>query len=115
MSDLRSMKIEPSKDSDFNNGSLLVENKPEFPPMLKIRLRNEELKKLGFGEGKPLPQLEERMLLTAMVEVTEISQEDRTDGGRDRMVEIQIQQMSLEEKPAAKRAAAETLFGPQHR
>lgn len=114
--DLRSMRIEPGQDSDHGNGSLLVDSRPEFPPGLEITLRNEELKKLGFGEGgRPLPHVEERMLLVAMVEVVGIDQDDLTDGSRRRRVRLQLQEMKLEEKPAIKRQAAETLFGPQHR
>lgn len=112
---VKSMRIEPAKDSDHGNGSLLIPNRPEFPPGLEITLRNEELKKLGFGEGKPLPQIEQRMKLIAMVEVVGVDQEDRTDGGRDRRIRLQIQEMDLEENKAGNMKAAETLFGPDHR
>lgn len=111
---LSSMKIEPSKDSDFNNGSLVVDRKPEYPPCLTIRLRNEELKKLGFSDERRLPEIDERMLLTAMVEVTGVETEN-VDGMKEREVTLQIQEMKLEGKPAAKKAAEETLYGPQHR
>ena len=111
---LNSMKIEPAKDSDYNNGSLLVEKKPEYPPCLTIKLRSEELKKLGFSEERRLPEIDERMMLTAMVEVVGVETEN-TDGMKEREVTLQIQEMKLEEKPAIKKAAEETLYGPQHR
>lgn len=115
MSELKSMRIEPAKDSDHNNGSLLVERRPQFPPGLEITLRNEELKKLGFSEERKLPQVEDRMMLVAMVEVIGIDQDDMHDGSRQRRVRLQLQEMKLESKPAIDRSAAETLFGPQHR
>ena len=70
-----------------------IETVGAYPEGLKIELEGEVLKRLAIGEGN-LPQVGQKFMLCAMVEVIEVGKEQGTMD-TELCVELQIQQMEL--------------------
>lgn len=77
-----------------------------YPVGLAIRIEGEQLKALGIGEGN-LPQVGQRLQLTAMGEVVQVEKESGSvESGY--CVRLQIQQLALgnEQQQAAQQVAS---------
>ena len=77
---------------------------PEYPYGLRIRLEEDQLKKMGITE---LPKLEKEVELIAKGYISSVSSNE-SEYGSHRCVEIQITEMAFEPK---KKSQSETLYG----
>lgn len=73
-------------------GSSPVQDAPEYPYGLSIDLDEEALAKLGMPA---LPQVGQKMMITARVEVRSVSQFDSQGGDKEQRVCLQITDMEL--------------------
>jgi len=98
---MKSMKLSP-EDHAPQKG---LREMPSYPYGLALSLDHQCLKKLKMKE---LPEVGEKMMLHAMVEVVSVSQHDSAYGGENQSVGLQITELSLEE---ADEATEEKLYG----
>jgi len=106
--ELVNMKLPPKPASE--NGMAMdccaEMEMPLYPWGLQIKLKNDELAKLGIS-AESLPTVGSSLILTAKVDVTEVSSEQRAgQEGPEIEVELQITDMAL----AAKPEGAQALF-----
>lgn len=79
---------------------------PRYPWGLSVSLDNASLEKLGLSDD--MPEVGEKLQLTAVVEVTSCSMNETKDGGKNYSCALQITKMGL--GPAPKKDAAEALY-----
>lgn len=92
---LTDMKLPKVKIEEVSAAPTLGSNvgRDQYPWGLRITLETDSLKKLGidvsdFTVGEDVP-------LTAICEVTELSQRESVDGGSNDRMELQIKRMSI--------------------
>lgn len=85
------MKMSP-EEAQEQYGSSPVSEAPQYPYGLQIQLDEEALAKLGLPV---LPQVGEKMIITARVEVTSVSQYENQMSGKEKNVSLQITDMEL--------------------
>lgn len=66
--------------------------KPEYPYGLRISLNGESLDKLGISM---LPQVGQKMMIQASVQVCSVSQYENQNGNKDRSVDLQITDLGV--------------------
>lgn len=88
---LVSMKMS-AEEAQEQYGNSPVSDAPEYPYGLSISLDEEALAKLGMPA---LPQVGQKMMITARVEVTMVSQRDSQGGEKEQNVSLQITDMEL--------------------
>jgi hypothetical protein len=90
--DLINMKLPPPKKSEGNlfPQSMAEQPAPLYPWGLSINLDNQTMEKLKLE----MPKLDQKMKLTAIVEVTNIH-ESATQRGEDKSIGLQITDMAL--------------------
>lgn len=103
---LVSMKLDPKEQKQ--EASDLAFEKPLYPYGLSISLDDEALKKLGITE---LPDVDDRMTLTARVCVTNVG-DYASQSGSNKSVSLQIEAMDLSDAVEADDAKdpADTLY-----
>lgn len=113
MPKLVSMKIDPAKEKEkYEAKSSTLVEAPRYPYGLCLHLDDEVVARLGL---KDLPQVGKPMMLTAVVDVTSVSENEYTkEGGgteKRQSVSLQITDMALaaaEDLPAEKKLYPET-------
>lgn len=91
MSELKSMKIEPSDAEKLYGPQTVMSEQPKYPYGLVITLDNTAVEKLGID----LPKVGEKMMIEAKVEVLRVSAEDTKDGMK-KDVQLQITDLCIE-------------------
>ena len=84
------MKVSESEKKDMSQMSVLNDT-PDYPYQLKISLNDESFKKLNI----PLPQVGQKMILSAVVTVVSVEQEKYQGDKISNEVELQIIAMDL--------------------
>jgi len=105
MSKLVDMKCEEQKVEEKSCEPCMVE-KPKYPYGLELRLEEESLKKLGIKE---LPPIGKYVMITARAEVVATSAYESKQGGENRCLSLQIQELGVEAEKN-KKSAAESLY-----
>lgn len=72
-----------------------IKNQPDYPYGLRINLNEGSLKKLEAAGLEGQPEIGDYIDLRCFARVTSVSSNE-TDGGANRCVELQIEQMALE-------------------
>lgn len=93
---LKSMKIVKEDLEKEETASLINSKGPEYPYGLRIHLGPKELKKIGIVDSAP--KIGQIMGLHAMVQVVGIDLDENNMGGKDMRVELQITDMSLQDR-----------------
>lgn len=103
--ELVSMKLPPKPASEESMGmpAEVEMEMPLYPWGLEIRLDNDSLTKLGIT-AESLPAVSSSLMLTAKVDVTEVSSEQRAGQGPELEVKLQITDMALATKPEGAQA-----------
>jgi len=97
---MASMKMAPG-ESEY--GMMAEPMKPqEYPYGLKLCLKEGSIAKLGLKE---LPAVGEEIMITAMVKVVEVCEEESEDRGIERELELQITELGFGEQMDSKKAA----------
>lgn len=93
--EMKSMKREIKKEDASPADTLYAKpgEQEEYPYGLRIRLSDEELKKLSIEK---LPEMDKEMVVTAKVKVCAVSSSEYQKGEVHRNVELQITEMGLE-------------------
>ena len=99
---LSDMKLSPKQKSLISEMPKM--EGPEYPYGLRIRLEDDQLKKLGMDE---LPKIEKEVSIVAKGFISSVSSND-SDYGSHRCVEIQITELALD-KPD--KSESESLYG----
>jgi hypothetical protein len=102
--DMKRTKAE-KKDSESKYNTPCSPGGDDYPYGLSVRLGSEELKKLGISS---LPQVGEQLELCATAYVKSASENQRDGGKKERSVELELRQMSLE--PTADATDHESLM-----
>lgn len=79
-------------ESKEKYGDSVMVDAPEYPYGLCLNLDEEALSKLGMPA---LPHVGQKMMITARVEVTSVSQSDSKGGNKHQSVSLQITDMEL--------------------
>jgi hypothetical protein len=113
MADMISMKMDPKELQEQTMPSEGKVDMPVYPYGLTVRLDEKALDKLGMDT---LPAVGKTLVLTAHVDVTEVSDNKHQTTGeskvhRHRNVSLQITELALEPKVAKKDAAASLYNG----
>lgn len=93
MSELKSMKIEPSEADKLYGGPSVMADSPKYPYGLNLSLDDLSLGKLGLNG---LPKVGEKMMIEAVVVVSSVSAHDSSEGGLKRSMSLQITDLCLE-------------------
>lgn len=88
---LVNMKLS-AEEAQEQYGSSPVSDAPEYPYGLSITLDEEGLAKLGMPA---LPQVGQKMMITARVEVQSVRQYDTKGGEKEQSVTLQITDMEM--------------------
>lgn len=100
------MKLEKRDRADTY--AMPSQDAPAYPYGLEVRLDKSALEKLGLASK--LPKVGSSLRLTALVDVTGASENERAGSGKDCSVTLQITDLALEAK-AAKKGDADVLYG----
>lgn len=102
------MKLTPTEQKEYSDYAAI--EKPQYPYGLRLSLNDEVIEKLGIAA---LPQVCQKMTLTATVEVCCVSQYDSADSdGPTKSMDLQIVAMELGPEKV-ERDAAKSLYGGQ--
>lgn len=106
---LISMKLDAAaQQARYAEPSAVSPDRPAYPWGLELRLEKDALTKLGLADA--LPDAGATLMLHAKVSVTNVSESDSADGGKNCSLTLQITDLGLapakDEKPAS-----ETLYG----
>lgn len=102
---LKDMKLKVEKtDGDGTIQSEL--DQPKFPHGLSLHLNEETIQNLELDK---MPEIGKTMTIIANVNVEEIAERETSDGKKQRNINLQITEMSLEEK--VEKDALKTLYG----
>lgn len=102
---LISMKVDPKEREKRYAETAAAPMEAQYPYGLQIQLDEEALDKLGLEK---LPKVEGTVLLYAKAEVTSVSSNESTGGGKRRSISLQITHLCLE---TSRKAAGDVLFG----
>lgn len=101
--EMKSMKLTPAQKKNMIEGGAPL--KEEYPYGLRVSLHDEQISKVLAG----MPQVGQKLMLHAMVEVCGVSQYEHAER-KSRSVDLQITDMAL--APAeSKQSTEETLYG----
>lgn len=100
------MKITESEKKDASLLSV-VDDRPNYPYGLEIRLDSETIKKLNLKD----PQVGQKMMMEAMVEITSVSSTNFKGDEKKYTVNMQITQMELEDKDSDDKPAESYVYG----
>lgn len=103
---LVNMKLTKADRDARTEPKAIASDEPAYPWGLSLTLDDKAIEKLGLK----LPKVGGSLLLEARVDVTAVSSNESTHGGKNRSITLQITEMCLEPAPA-KKAAATTLYG----
>jgi hypothetical protein len=101
LKDMKRTKVDQKASKEKYNTACDPMGVDEYPWSLRLTLNDEELKKLGISS---LPKVGGKMSLSAEVSVIATRQADRSNGGTERSLELQITRMELSGKSAGFRA-----------
>lgn len=91
---LTSMKIDrKAQQEKYAEPSSLSMDAPAYPYGLEVRLDKEALEKLGLADS--LPKAGSSMKLQANVDVTNVSESDSANGGKNCSLTLQITDLGL--------------------
>jgi len=107
MAKMVSMKITAAEQKKRSEPTSMVEDRPRYPWGLQLNLDTDALEKLGIGEE--LPAVGESYVLIAKVDVTSVSS-NKSEGGSNQSVGLQITSMCLEDGDGDTSAAAAALY-----
>lgn len=96
------MRYEQEELKDFSTPSAEV---PKYPYGLKLCLGKNEIEKLGIKN----PQINQKMEISAIVEVVEISSEN--EGGDESSMEIELQVKEMEIKKDEDKSSTSVMYG----
>lgn len=97
LKDMKRTKADQKASKEKYNTACEPMGGDEYPWSLRLTLNDEELKKLGISS---LPKVGGKMSLSAEVSVIATRQADRSNGGTERSLELQITRMELSGKSA---------------
>jgi len=107
---LVSMKLDAAeREKSYGPETVAVEG-PSYPWGLSVTLDNEVLEKLGID----LPEIGKSYLLHARVDVTRVSADQQTEGGKTRKhrsASLQITDLAIETDTGEGASAADVLYG----
>jgi|SRR6185503_14721818 len=104
---LVNMKIDKAARQETHASKSALMDAPAYPYGLEVRLDKETLEKLGLTDK--LPKVGTSLTLTALVDVTSVSENESTDGGTNCSVSLQITDLAL----ATAKDAGDELYGKE--
>jgi len=105
---LVSMKMDRKAAEKRSTGEV-PSDRPVYPWGLSVNLDHEALDKLGMSK---LPTVGKSLYLTALVDVTSVSENESREGGKtttNRSVSLQITNLAL--GPVGRKSDADALYG----
>jgi hypothetical protein len=109
MMKLANMKLDPAARTPTSQAyPAPPDQRPMYPYGLELSLDQDALKALGLVDA--LPAVGASLKLSALVDVTSVSENESADGGKSCNVRLQITDLGLEAK-AAKKSDAEVIYG----
>ena len=91
---MKNMKISKAEEP-LSAAEVMYQGGPKYPYGLRLRLEPAVVEKLQLAK---LPEVGQMLGLHAVVEVVGVNIENAENGGRDKVLELQITDMELQEK-----------------
>jgi hypothetical protein len=110
---MKSMVISAEEKKEMATHSV-VSDVPKYPYGLKLHFDDESFSKLELGKT---PQVGDKMMMLAMVEVCEVRAESYEGDSKKTSMSVQITDLEIKEKeqsePLAPKSVAQKLYGKE--